>query len=552
MTWDILSQVYDEYVELVSSNKHTKLMHNGAYEIGIHRANDIPINDHYVDTMIAAHLADENFGKSLKDLTWIHTSFGGYDTPLEIYKSDNRIKEDYSKIPEDVLAPYGGYDAVATFILWKKLGRVLKDEHTEPLFSKIVMPVRRVMSEAEFHGLRVNLDYSVDLQKKCTKAISMLEDRVYDIVGEEFNINSPPQLAKMLYTKLGLRPLKVSKKTKVPSTDKDSIEHITEQPDGEEIGKILQERNFMQTMLGTHINQPIDFLWETDGRVHTSYNLTGAVTGRASCSKPSLHNVPRDRLIRTQYIASEGHILIEADLKSAELAYLAAESREQAFLNAFKNGLDLHSETAKIIYQVDEPTEEQRSFAKSTNFALVYGMTAFGLSKRLGISVEEAQDFIDEYFDRFPRIADFMERQRDFARENGYVTSLFHRRRRLPQALSDIEQDVAHAMRQAQNSPIQSGAADYTYLGLVRLSRLLKRENMRAKIVHTVHDCAIVDTPIAEKSRVETLIIEAFEKPIKILPVQMKVEIESGKAWGEHTKTSRVEEILESVGLKSA
>jgi len=241
--------------------------------------------------------------------------------------------------------------------------------------------------------------------------------------------------------------------------------------------------------------------------------------------------------------------LIEADLKSAELAYLAAESMEEAFIHAFENGLDLHAETAKGMFNVTKPTAVQRHAAKSVNFGLVYGMTAFGLSKKLKISIEEAEEYIFEYFERFPKIAEYMERLREHAKSKGYVQSLFRRRRRLPMVYSDIDRDLAHALRQAMNAPIQSGAADYTYLGMVRLSRLLKKHKLNAKIVHTVHDCVLVDTPVPEVEIVKRLIKEAFETKISILPVQMKVDIEEGDAWGEHTKESRVYDILKSVGL---
>jgi DNA polymerase-1 len=547
MANESVRKVYWEAV----TGKYKKYMHNGAYEIKIHRFNSGRINESYFDTMIAAHMVDENFGKSLKDLAWVHTRFGGYDVEQDKYRAKHKIKEDYSKIPIEMLAPYGALDAVATYILGTAFEPVMQEEGYFDLFKKIVMPVRKVMCDAEYNGLRVDVPYAEDLQRRCESALEALNQQVYVEAGEEFNINSPAQLGHIIFDKMGYIPLKRGKTG--PSVDKESIEYVAGQ--GCEIAKILDGRNFIKTMLSNHISQAVKFHWD-DGRVHTSYNLARPVTGRTSCQQPGIHNVPRDRLIRTMYIASPGHVLIEADLKSAELAYLAAESGEGAFIRAFANGLDLHAETAKIIYQVRTPTEEQRSFAKSTNFALVYGMTAFGLSKRLEITIEEAEVFIKEYFEDFPLIAEYMEYLRDFVNENGYVKSLFGRRRRLPMVYSDIEWEIGHALRQAQNSPIQSGAADYTYLGLVRLARLLNKARLRAKIVHTVHDCALVDTPRPEVAKVKELIVEAFEAPIKILPVQMMVELEESRAWGEHTETSKVYEILKQAdlidGLKAA
>ncbi len=544
--WGLIKKVYGDYVKLVSSKKHIKYMHNGSYDIKIHRFTKVPIYDKYVDTMIGAHMLDENFGKSLKDLAWAHTNFGGYDIPLDRYKSEHKIKEDYSEIPTKILAPYGALDAVATYILGKKFEVGLKKENLYPLYNKIVMPVRRVMSNAEYNGLCVNIDYARELQATCGHAMELLDQAVYKYAGREFNINSPPQLSNVLFEDMGLEWLKRTKTGY--SVDKESVEFIKGQEDGE-IAIVLSDRNYLKAMLKDHIKKAVVGYWPEDGKVHTNYHLARAVTGRASCSKPGLHNVPRDRLLRIMYIASPGHLLVEADLRSAELAYLAAESGEEAFINAFALGLDLHTETARLIFNVDEPTEMQRFAAKSINFGLVYGMTAFGLSARLKISIEKADEFIEMYFDRFPKIAAYMERLRQHASEYGWVQSLFRRRRRLPGALSDIEYEYHRAMRQAQNSPIQGGAADYTYLGLVRLDRGLRKDKMRAKIVHTVHDCGITDTPRPEVERVKEIVVKAFETPVKVIPVRMQVELEVSKAWGEHTKDSRVLEILESVGL---
>jgi len=195
-------------------------------------------------------------------------------------------------------------------------------------------------------------------------------------------------------------PLKRSRKTGNPSVDAESIAYLSTQTgEGSAIAKSLLDRSYLKTMLKTHVAQAIKFCGK-DGRVHTDYHLGRAVSGRASCSNPSLHNVPRDRLIRTMYIASPGHVLTEADLKSAELAYLAAESGEETFLRAFEEGLDLHAETAKLVLGLDrEPTNEERQSAKAINFGLVYGMTEYGLARRLGITLEEAEQFIEDYFD---------------------------------------------------------------------------------------------------------------------------------------------------------
>lgn len=549
--WDTLvgsKTLFDQFRKLITSSKYLKIMHNGAYEVRVlSTAHGIPINGvKYFDTMVASHLIDENFSKRLKDLAWVYTAFGGYDVDLERYKYENKIKEDYSQIPHDMLAPYAALDAVATWVIYRKQLPEMRDEGVQPLFDKIVMPVRRVMSDAEINGMRVDLDRAVSLRKDCESTISKLEERVYSFAGREFNIGSNKQLQKVLYDDLRLTPLKETKTGY--STDAESLEYLSTQS-GSEIVRVLLDRAYVDTMSSTHVGQAIAYTWPEDGRVHTNYNITGAVTGRASASTPSLQNVPQDRLVRSLYIASEGCKLVEADLKSAEIATVAAVSGEDTFKRAFREGLDIHSETFRRIYDLPsdyECTKLERRLAKTINFGLIYGLTAIGLARRLDMTPEEASEFMNLYFNRLPKVAEWMERQKALVKKNGYVVSVFGRKRRLPLGLSDKWGDISRAERQAMNSPIQSGAADYTYIGLSRLRRAILSNGMEGKIVHTVHDCVIVDAPEYEVDDMSTLILEAFETPVKAMSIGMKVEVEVGDCWGQGNE-SRLKDIFDSI-----
>ncbi len=553
-SWDVAQankRTWWGLLGLLGDNKLTKVMHNGAYEVRVFRFNNLPIHDRYVDTMAAAHLVDENFSKRLKDLAWVLTDFGGYDVPLEKYKHEHKIKADYSKIPYTLLARYGALDSVATYALYKKLYKEMKREKMLPLFEKIVMPVRRVMSDAEYAGIHVDIKQAEAVAETCQKAISKLEEKVYECAGREFNIGSNQQLARILYKEMGFSPLKETKTGY--SVDKDSIDYIATQSDSE-IAHYLSDRAYISTMLGTHISQAINFRWDLDGRIHAHYNITGAVTGRASCSNPSLQNVPQDALVRSVYAATPGNWLTEADLKQAELATIAAVSGERTFLDAFERGLDIHSQTYRRLYDLPQsyqPTKLERRAAKAVNFGLVFGISAIGLAKGLKITIEEAQDFMNLYFDRMPNIKQWMERQKALVKKNGYVVSVFNRKRRLPYALSDSWGDQGRAERQAMNAPVQSGAADYTYIGLIRLSRILKKNKFESKIVHTVHDCGLVDTIPVEEDYVVEAFHEAFETPVKVLPVNMKIDVEVNRRWGENNE-SRLQEIFDSFGLKVA
>lgn len=541
-----------ERLERLLLSKRKLIMHNGAYEQRILACSEgLAVKGNYFDTMIAAKMLDENFPVGLKDRAWIDTYYGGYDVELEKYKRSIKMKDDdpdYSKIPFELLSWYGAFDSVVTFALYEEYLTRLEEEELLPLFEKVSMPVRKVMSKAEINGFRVDLDRAHEIKKKGEEAFNTLEERIYEEVGGRFNINSGPQLQKILFKKLKYKPLKATKTGY--STDRDTLKYLAGQKKGTHIAQWLSDRSYIKTMLGTHVSQAIKSVW-ADGRIHTQYNLTGTVTGRTSSSDPGIHNVPSDGLIRSLYIAGPGRKIVEADLKTAELAYLAAESGEETFLRAFAEGTDLHNETYRTVFDKPSdymPTQDERRIAKSINFGLVYGMTAYGLAVRLGIDQDEAQEFIDQYFSRLPRVAEYMRRLQEEAKELGYVSSLFKRKRRLPLAESDIEYEQNRALRQAMNAPIQSGASDYTYIGLVRLDRALVKSSYDSLIVHTVHDCAITDTAEEHAEPVAELIKESFETPVKIIPVRMRVDVEIHDRWGEGND-SRLADIFESLGI---
>jgi len=548
--WENLKSdtVYKKFLKLVNSSNKLKVMHNGAYELRIFNFHNIPFNDRHFDTMLAAHLLDENFEKKLKSLAWTETFYGGYDVLLEKYKQEHKIKVDYSKIDRKLLAKYGAMDAITTFILYKQQIKALKKQKLYPLFHNIVMPIRRVMSDVEYTGFKVDVARAQEVKKASVKAINTLEAKIYEATDSEFNINSTKQLSEVLFKVMKLKPYK---KTKTGySVDSETLSHLKVMYPDIDVLHYLSDRSYVRTMLATHISQAINFVW-SDDRVHTHYNLSGAVSGRTSCSKPSIHNIPRDGLIRSLYMASEGHVLVDADLKSAELAYLAAVSGEETFIEAFEKGLDIHATTYRKMHNLPDdyiPTKEERRTGKVVNFGIIYGISPIGLAKRLECSIEEAEDFIEMYFEGLPKIAEYLEKQKRLVRTKGYVRSIFGRRRLLPLGLSDSELDYQRAQRQGMNSPIQGGAADYTYLGLIKLYKLLKKHKLGSKIVHSVHDCAITDTWVYEVEEVKECTKEAFETKLDILPIQMRVDIDVYKHWGEGGE-SRLQNIFNSINI---
>lgn len=544
--------------KLLTNPNIIKVMHNGAFDQRFLRTKGYPAAVNWQDTMIAASLVDENFAKGLKPLAWRYTMFGGYDKELDDYRRVNKLKT-YAGIPESVMAPYAAYDACATFHLYKLFGDELKTLKTTGLYTGVLMPVRNVLNDIEITGFKVDVKRAEELNKLCDKAVEQFSQQVYKLAGEEFNIRSTPQLGNILFNKLGLKPLKATgKKGKKPgasatySCDKASMVFIAKQRKGQ-IAQVILDMKYIQSQQSKFINLILKHV-RPDGRIHTTYNSTGTVTGRLSCSRPGIHNVPRDRLIRSIYTASPGNVLVEADVKSAELRALAVYSGETFLIDAFNAGRDLHTETYIMMFDKPadyKPTDDERFIAKAINFGLVYGRGAKALGEVLGVSTAEAQRLIDLYFSRMPKVKAYLDNCVAGAHKRGYVTSLFGRRRRLPLINADDFEVVSHAERQAKNSPVQSAAADYTYIVLKRVSAAMKKHNVHAKIVHTVHDCLIIDSPPDEADFLVETIKRAYSHPVREMPIKMEMDVDVVNVWGEH-KDSVLEGVLVKAGVIKA
>lgn len=528
--------------ELMASKTVVKLTWNMGFEEKFLRFHKAPIGGIDYDVMIAAHLLDENFSAGLKENTWRYLGFGGYDLALDKYKVEHKFTKttSYKKIPLEILWKYGAMDALATFMLWEKFELRLEEEGMTHLFKDILCPARRVMVDAECTGFPVDLIHAADLKKRCEKSLEVLEQKIYEIAGRKFNIRSGRELATILFDELGLKSYSMTA-TGQRSTDKDALAYVAKQKkSGAKLAKCLVNYKYVQKMLKTYITPAQKWMWNDDGKVHSSFNMVGTVTGRTSNSNPCTHNIPKDKLIRSMYCASPGNVLIEADLKAAELRVLAMMSGEPVLLDAFARGIDPHDQTYRTMFDKSEtykPSQTERDLAKRTGFGLVYGISPQGLARTANVSVEKAENFMKRYFDRLPAVKKFMRQLVRDARKLGYVVSIFGRKRRLPDIHSDDEQVVRRVARQAQNAPIQTGSAEYTYILLIRVSRMLKKSGLLAKIIHTVHDCLIVDTPENEVEEVTALIEEQSAKPVKGFTIPMAVDIKVVRAWGEHNES---------------
>jgi uracil-DNA glycosylase family 4 len=541
ITWDAISQNADAlrlFKKLCEEEKPLKILHNAAFDVKFLKINrGIPFARVYKDTMIAAHLQDENFYKGLKPLTWRHLCFGGYEQPLEEYKSEHKLRN-FKGVPVEVIYPYSCCDAVATRQLYQKLNPILKAEHTAPLFDNVLMPVRDVMTNAEIHGFKTDPVYAHALNDKCDVAREKLLGDIYKSAGGEFNLRSPKQMGEVLFKKLKL-PVVMKSKTGNPSCSKKALQILAKHKRGAIVQDILsaryitdQQTKFIKLAFG--------------GEVHQKYNLAGTQTGRTSCSDPGLHNIPKDRIVRAIFVPSKGNVLVCADAKSAELRMLAACSGEEELIKAFDEGRDLHTWVYNLMFHKPEdyvPTQEQRFIAKAINFGLIFGRGPVSLAETLGCTTGKAAEYIDLWFDTFPKAKQFLKDNITETKENGYAVTFFGRRRRLPEIYSDNRESQRKAERQANNMVMQSPAADCTYVALNRIDQAIRDNELEARIIHTVHDCVVLDCPKKEVKIVSQIILTAFAKQIKVLPIKMEAEVEVEARWGLHND-SRLYEIL--------
>lgn len=550
---------FEEYPELATlldkilqSKKIVKILHNIDFDQKFLYWHKYPLAGKLHDTMMMARLLDETFSMGLKERTWTVLDFGGYDRPLEEYKFEHKFtkKSSYNTIPIDVMSPYAAYDTLATYQLFEKFTVMLKKEGLWPLYEKIVMPVRLVMTEASINGLYCDMDQVAKLDLKMDKVQAFLKEQIHVIAGHEFNFNSPQQLGTLLFD-TWKAPNGGKNKNDKWKCDKAVLGVLADMKGNRKYSKLARlvlKYKYIHKAQGTYTGQAKKSVWE-DGRVRSRYNPAGTVTGRTTNTDPCNHNIPKDRLIRSLYRASPGNVLVEGDIKAAEMRAIALESGDETLLEIFRRGEDIHNQTYNEMFRKPRsyiPTEKERRIAKSINFGLIYGITAVGLSRRLGISVDEGQRYIDMYFKRFDGVAKWIRATIDFTRKHGYVVSKFGRRRRLHEINNDDKFIRYRAERQAMNAPIQGEAADYTYIGLIRVSKLLKRYQLEAKIVHTVHDCIIVDTPKNEVKKVKGIIKVAFLTPVKAFPIKMEIDIEVGELWGQHNE-SNLEVILNEI-----
>ncbi len=427
---------------------------------------------------------------------------------------------------------YCARQATAALALREVFAPFLERMALEPLFQDIEMPLVEVLVDMEWTGIAIDQDLFAQLGRQYHDELNALTGEIYEAAGQEFNLNSPKQLATILFEQ---HQLPVLKKTKTgASTDADVLEQLAAM--GHEIPQLILAHRELQKLLSTYVDVLPSAVNPNTGRIHTTFNQTGAATGRLSSSDPNLQNVPvrrsRGEALRRAFVPEEGSVFVVADYSQIELRLMAHLSEDPAFIEAFQRGGDIHRETAAIIFDVTpaDVTGEMRARAKTINFATIYGQGPFALSKQLDITQQEAKTFIAEYFERFAGVRAYLDRQIALAREQGYVETLFGRRRYIPEVKDKNYNVRAFGERTAQNSPLQGSAADLIKGAMIRIHHALEREDFGAHLLLQVHDELLLEAPAAAGERVSALVKGEMESAAS-LSVPLVVEVGIGPNW---------------------
>lgn len=487
----------------------------------------------FFDTMIASWLLDpEELGNNPyaldilaeKKLAILKTE---YD---EIVSKDSSLKDADQKD----LAQYIGEKPVITLALYKKLNALIKKFYKEKLFNEMELPLIPILSEMELRGIHLDTNQLYDYSKELSSQISNLEKEIFSIVGHEFNIASTKQLQEVLFTERGLKP---SKKTKTGySTDTSVLEELSIY---DPVPKKILEYRELSKLLSTYV-EALPKLTDEDSLIHTTFVQTGTATGRLSCKDPNLQNIPvrseQGRRIRSAFTSKPGTVFISADYSQIELVVMAHLSKDPNMCKAFTEGTDVHKATASLIYKVpqEEVTADMRRLAKTINFGVIYGMSAFRLSNELGISRTQAQEFITSYFTEYASIQRFISETIQEAHEKCRVSTIFGRSRFIPTINNANKNDQAAAERIAVNTPIQGSAADIVKMAMLKVNTALRKNPTGAKMLLQVHDELIFECPDNQEAIDNTLklIKENMENAVK-LSIPLRVSIEYGKNWGE-------------------
>ncbi len=532
-----MRRVFDVLDPVMSDPSIPKIGHNLKYDFIVLARHGLEVTPLRFDSMIAEWVINPSSRKlGLKNLAWVRLNRSMVDIEELIGKGRDQIT--MAQVPIREAAKYAVDDAVVVLQLKPILEKELDEVQGWDLFENLEMPLIPVLAEMEMQGIGIDPDFLEAMSKRLDEEMKDLEEKIFEKVGQTFNLNSPQQLSEALFQTLNLDPPDRTNKTASGyySTAADVLEGMR---GNHPVPNWVLEYRELSKLKSTYVDALAEQINPTTKRVHTSYNQTGSVTGRIASSDPNLQNIPIrteiGRQVRKAFVASRGWLLVAVDYSQIELRVVAHMAEDQSMLKAFRENQDIHAATAAAIYDIplESVTPKQRRQAKAINFGLIYGMSAFGLTRTTDLTLAEAEDFREAYFERFPGVKRYLDHVRREARENGYVETLFGRRRYFPRLKTTTNYNVRQrAEREAINAPIQGTAADIMKKAMLDVDQALQASNLNAKMLLQVHDELVFEVPENELDQTIEVVQSTMENTVD-LSIPLITEARFGKNWGE-------------------
>ena len=527
--------ILEEFRAFFENKDIEKIGHNLKYDMKVLSNYEMPVKGKLFDTMIAHYLINPDMRHGMDILAETYLNYQPVSiTELIGKKGKNQLS--MRMIPIEDQTEYAVEDADITLQLKEHFIKELESGNVTKLFNEIELPLVSVLTAMEIEGINLDVDFLKELSVHLTEDISRLEKNIFKQAGEEFNIASPKQLGIVLFENMKLVDKPKKTKTGQYSTAEDVLSYLAKE---HQIIRDIQEYRQYKKLQSTYVDALPNEINSKTGRVHTAYAQAVAATGRLSSNNPNLQNIPirteRGRQVRKAFIPKDkNHVLLAADYSQIELRIIAALSEEETMIEAFKNGEDIHASTAAKVFNVplEEVTREQRSNAKTVNFGIIYGVSAFGLSNQTDLSRKEAKALIDTYYETYPKLRAYMASQVDFARENGYVETVLQRRRYLKDINSRNAIVRGAAERNAVNAPIQGSAADIIKLAMINIYQRFEKEGFKSKMLLQVHDELVFDAHKDELEIIKPIIKDEMENAFT-MTVPLDVEMGIGENWLE-------------------
>jgi DNA polymerase-1 len=528
-----LSAVIRNFKRILEDEKIRKIGHNLKFDLEILRRYDIELKGIYFDTMVASYLLNPSFRQH--NLNYLALENLDHKMiPITDLIGIGKKQKSFAEVPVKEACVYSCEDADFTLRLKEVFAPKLSLLSLEKLFFEVELPLIEVLAEMEMVGVSIDTRHLKKMSQELSRQLEDLTQKIYDLAGKKFNINSTQQVSKILFEDLKLPPVRKTEKKRGESTDIGVLEILAKE---HPLPKLLLDYRQLSKLKSTYIDALPALVNKRTGRIYTSFNQTVTATGRLSSSDPNLQNIPirtdLGKQIRKAFVPrSSDYLIISSDYSQVELRILAHFSQDRTLMNAFKRGEDIHKRTASEVFGVpmDKVTEEERAVAKTTNFSIIYGVSAFGLSQSTGMTPQEAAMFIDIYFKRYPRVKSYIDEMIELARKQGFVTTLLGRRRYIPEINSPNRQKREFAERTAINTPIQGSAADLIKVVMIDIAKKLK--DKKSKMILQVHDELVFEVHKSELDFVKEMVRDRMENTIQ-LEVPIRVDLNVGENWLE-------------------